>query len=136
MFFEWERRMKFSVLIAAVLIAFLGAPAHADEPGWTKHVPEADRTRPNPLASDPAAVSAGQKLYSDKCARCHGANGEGKGHSPSLQTEAVHALTPGELEWVIAHGFSFHRMPGFESLPQDQRWQIVSYVQSLPKAPK
>jgi mono/diheme cytochrome c family protein len=136
MFCQFERRVKFSVLLAAALIAFLGAPAHADEPGWTKHVPEADRTRPNPLGSDPAAVTAGQKLYSEKCARCHGPKGEGKGHSPSLQTETVHALTPGELEWVIAHGFSLHRMPGFASFPQDQRWQIVSYVQSLPKTGK
>jgi mono/diheme cytochrome c family protein len=136
MFCQFQPRVKFCALLAAALLAFLGAPARADEPGWTKHVSEADRARANPLASDPAAVSAGQKLYSEKCARCHGANGEGKGHSPSLQTEAVHALTPGELEWVIAHGFSLHRMPGFESLPQDQRWQIVSYVQSLPKPAK
>lgn len=136
MFWQLERRVQFCIVLAVVLIASLGAPARAEEPGWTKHVPEADRARPNPVASDPAAVSGGQKLYSEKCARCHGASGEGKGHSPSLQTEAVHALTPGELEWVIAHGFSFHRMPGFESLPQDQRWQIVSYVQSLPKAAK
>jgi mono/diheme cytochrome c family protein len=133
---QFKFRVRFPRLLAAVLITCLGALVYAQEPGWTKHVPEADRTRPNPLASDPAAVTAGQKLYSEKCAHCHGANGEGKGHSPSLQTESVHALTPGELEWVIAHGFSFHRMPGFESLPQDQRWQIVSYVQSLPKAAK
>jgi high-affinity iron transporter len=136
MFCQLEVRLKFSLLLAAALIIVSGAPVHAEEPGWTKHVSETDRARPNPVASDPAAVSAGQKLYADKCAHCHGANGEGKGHSPSLQTESVHALTPGELEWVIAHGFSLHRMPAFESLPQEQRWQIVAYVQSLPKAAK
>jgi mono/diheme cytochrome c family protein len=136
MFCQFATRVNFALLSAAALILSLGAPVHAQEPGWTKHVSAADRARPNPLVSDPAAVSAGQKLYSEKCAHCHGANGEGKGHTPSLQTEAVHALTPGELEWMIAHGFSFHRMPGFESLPQGQRWQIVSYVQSLPKAAK
>lgn len=111
-----------------------GAVLSAEQPGWAKKVPEADRTRTNPLASEPSAIAAGQKLYTDNCARCHGPKGEGKGHSPSLQKEEVLALTPGELEWVIAHGFSFHRMPGFESLTQDQRWQIVSYVQSLSKS--
>ena len=136
MFCQVEFRVKFSLFLAAALIIFCGAPVHAEEPGWTKHVSETDKARPNPVASDPAAVSAGQKLYANKCAHCHGANGEGKGHSPSLQTETVHALTPGELEWVIAHGFSLHRMPAFESLSQDERWQIVAYVQSLPKAAK
>jgi mono/diheme cytochrome c family protein len=133
---QFEPRVRFSVLLAAALILFLSATVHAEEPGWTKHVSDADKARPNPVASDPAALSAGQKLYADKCGRCHGANGEGKGHSPSLQTETVHALTPGELEWVVAHGFSLHRMPAFESLSQDERWQIVAYVQSLPKAAK
>jgi mono/diheme cytochrome c family protein len=136
MFCQRVRNARFFLLSAAVLIACFGAPVFAQQPGWTKHVSEADRARPNPEASDPAAVSAGQKLYSDKCAHCHGPNGEGKGHSPSLQTETVHSLTPGELEWVIAHGFSLHRMPSFESLSQDERWQIVAYVQSLPKAAK
>ena len=108
-------------LFAAVLIWVSGGSVRAQEPGWTKHVPQADRARTNPLANDASAVSPGQKLYTDKCAHCHGANGEGKGHSPSLQTESVHALTPGELEWVTTHGFSLHRVPSFESLQQDQR---------------
>jgi len=135
MFWRVEVRVMF-LLMTTALIAFSTGPIEAEEPGWVKNVPEADRARPNPLASDPAAANAGQKLYSDKCSRCHGANGEGKGHSPSLQTNTIHALTPGELEWVIAHGFSLHRMPSFESLSQNERWQIVSYVQSLPKATK
>ncbi len=84
MFWQFEVRVKFFLLVAAALITFLGAPVRAEEPGWTKHVSEADKARANPVASDPAAVSAGQKLYADKCAHCHGANGEGKGHSPSL----------------------------------------------------
>jgi mono/diheme cytochrome c family protein len=91
----FERRERFSLLLATALIACACLPVFAEEPGWTKHVSAADKARPNPLASDPAAVSAGQKLFADKCAHCHRANGEGKGHSPSLQTETVHALTPG-----------------------------------------
>ena len=120
------------ILPVTVATAVLGGTLIAQEPGWVKHVPEADRTRTNPLVNQPDAAEAGQKLYGEKCARCHGAHGEGKGHSPSLQTKKDHDLTAGELEWVIDHGFSFHRMPAFDSLTQDQRWQIVSYVQSLP----
>jgi len=117
----YYRLVIVSSLFAAVLIWVSAGSVRAQEPGWTKHVPQADRARTNPLANDASAVSPGQKLHTDKCAHCHGANGEGKGHSPSLQTESVHALTPGELEWVVTDGFSLHRMPSFESLQQDQR---------------
>jgi mono/diheme cytochrome c family protein len=99
---------------------------------WQKQVPESDRSRPNPIASSPESLAAGRETYVNKCAKCHGANGEGKGHHPSLQTKEVHSATAGELEWLIAHGNRWHGMPGFGSLSQEQRWQLVSYIQSLP----
>jgi mono/diheme cytochrome c family protein len=114
------------------LFVALCSSAHAVSPSsWAKHVPGADRSRPNPVANQPDAVSAGEKLYSQQCARCHGQNAEGKGHHPSLRSERVHADTPGELEWFIAHGARF-RMPSFaKKLSDKERWEIVSYIQSL-----
>jgi mono/diheme cytochrome c family protein len=99
---------------------------------WRSKVPESDRTRQNPIASTPESLAAGKGIYTDKCAKCHGANGEGKGHHPSLQTKEVHSASAGELEWLIAHGNRWHGMPGFGDLSQEQRWQLVSYIQSLP----
>ena len=98
---------------------------------WRSKVPESDRTRQNPIASTPESLSAGKGIYTDKCAKCHGANGEGKGNHPSLQTRKVHSASAGELEWLIAHGNRWHGMPGFGDLSQEQRWQLVS----LPTAP-
>ena len=46
---------------------------------WQSKVPESDRTRQNPIASNPESLAAGKGIYADKCAKCHGANGEGKG---------------------------------------------------------
>jgi mono/diheme cytochrome c family protein len=99
---------------------------------WQKQVPESDRDRPNPIAASPESLAAGRETYANKCAKCHGANGEGKGHHPSLQTKGAHSATAGELEWLIAHGNRWHGMPGFGSLSQEERWQLVSYIQSLP----
>lgn len=115
-------------LVAVVLI--LGLAVAASENSWEKRVPEADRARSNPQANDPGAISNGAKVYTAKCAKCHGENAEGKGHHPSLRTAEAQQATPGELEWIIQHGSRF-RMPGFGSLPDSERWQLVSYIKSL-----
>ncbi len=129
-------RSLWLALVAVVLVVGL---AWASESGWEKKVPEADKSRPNPVANDPDAAVAGGKLYTEKCAKCHGETAEGKGHHPSLRTPSVQQATPGELEWLIEHGVRWHMMPAmpsFASLPEAQRWQIVSYIKSLPPAAK
>ena len=119
-------------LALLVLLVALCSSAHAVSPsGWVKHVPEADRSRPNPVASQPDAISAGEKLYSQQCARCHGQDAAGKNHHPSLRSERVHADTPGELEWIIAHGARFRMRSFAKKLSDTERWEIVSYIQSL-----
>ncbi len=131
-----EVRFYRSLWLALVAVVLIPGLAGASDGGWVKKVPEADRSRPNPEANDPGAVAAGGKLYAEKCAKCHGENAEGKGHHPSLRTEIVQQATPGELEWLIQHGNRWHMMPSFAGLPETQRWQIVSYIKSLPPAVK
>jgi mono/diheme cytochrome c family protein len=130
-------RSFFSAFIAVVLIA--GLSVAASESGWEKKVPDADRSRPNPEANDPNAAVEGKKLYAENCAKCHGENAEGKGHAPSLRTPSVQQATPGELEWLILHGKKWHgmpAMPGFGKLTETQRWQLVTYIKSLPAETK
>jgi mono/diheme cytochrome c family protein len=98
---------------------------------WEKKVPDAERAAPNPLATDAGAAAAGAQTYTGKCAKCHGANGEGKGSHPSLRSQKMLDATPGELHWIITHGTGMHGMPGFGKLSDDQRWQLVSYIKSL-----
>lgn len=98
---------------------------------WEKKVPEAERSAANPVANDAAAVTAGGQTYSQKCAKCHGQDAQGKGHHPSLRTPKMQDATPGEIYWVITHGTGMHRMPGFGKLSDTERWQLVSYIKSL-----
>jgi mono/diheme cytochrome c family protein len=118
-------------LFSAAILLISSLALAASESGWEKKVPESDRSRSNPVANDADAVLNGKKLYAEKCAKCHGENAEGKGHHPSLRTPSVQQATPGELQWLIEHGNRWHHMPAFGSLPETQRWQLVSYIKSL-----
>ncbi len=116
------------VLILALAVATFAAAGDGE---WLKNVPEIDRTRPNPLASDPDAAAGGKKSYGQQCTRCHGPEGQGIGGKPSLKSERVQNATPGELEWLLKNGSLKNGMPSWSILPEQQRWQIVSYVKSL-----
>ena len=87
--------------------------------------------RPNPLESDPEAVAAGSKLYAMHCAECHGEMANGTSRAPSLRDDHVQHATPGALFWVLTNGVVRRGMPVWSKLPEPQRWQLVSYIESL-----
>ena len=94
-------------------------------------VPEDARRRENPLEQNPDAAAAGRKLYERHCASCHGVAGENGRKGPGLRVSEVQAATAGELFWVITNGNIRAGMPVWSRLPEPQRWQITTYVQSL-----
>lgn len=120
---------RFLLPLLAVILLTIGVAA--SESGWEKKVPDSDRSRSNPVANDSDAISSGGKLYASKCAKCHGEQAEGKGRHPSLRTQRVQQAAPGELEWIVDHGNRWHGMPAFGNLPENERWQLVSYIKSL-----
>lgn len=115
-----------AVLLSASMVCF----ANADG-SWLKKVPQADRERTNPLAGQPAAIAAGANLFRNNCAKCHGQKAEGKGSRPTLRSERIQNATDGQLAWMLKNGQPFKGMPGWGSLPGQQRWQIVAYLRSL-----
>ncbi|MHB1937947.1 MAG: PQQ-dependent sugar dehydrogenase [Acidobacteriaceae bacterium] len=76
-------------------------------------------------------AAAGEKLYQQSCASCHGQNARGTGNIPSLASGATLAAKPGEIFWFITHGDMANGMPAWASLPAQQRWQIVTYLKFL-----
>lgn len=98
---------------------------------WLERVPAQDRARINPLATDPSAVAAGEILFQQHCASCHGEDALGTGRRPSLRTPRVHQATDGELQWLLRNGSLVHGMPSWSSLPEIQRWQLVRFLHSL-----
>jgi mono/diheme cytochrome c family protein len=120
-----------------------GHQAGASRNGWT--VPANAGEEKNPLTVTDAVVAAGRKLYSSKCARCHGPEGKGNGQdaNPVYQkemnlTDAARAsLNPdGVVFYKVWNGRSSPKMPVFSrELTNEQVWAIVAYVQTLRAKP-
>jgi mono/diheme cytochrome c family protein len=84
----------------------------------------------NPLHDDEQARRAGAKLYQRECAACHGANREGQRKAPALGREELYQAPPGALFWILRNGSLRRGMPSFAHLPEAQRWQIITFLQS------
>ncbi len=93
--------------------------------------PQKARSWQNPYDGQPDAVLAGKKLFQQHCAECHGPNARGKGRAVNLHLAAVQNATPGELEWFLRNGNLWRGMPSWSGLPEQRRWQIVTYLKSL-----
>ena len=84
----------------------------------------------NPYQGKPGAAAAGKKLYGQNCAQCHGVNLQGIGPAPALDSQSVKSAKPGALFWFITNGEVALGMPSWSGLPTNQRWQIVTFLQS------
>ncbi len=121
-----------------MLLAFMtvsGISFGAANGAWLKKVPQADKERVNPYAGNADARAAGKNLFSANCAKCHGAEAEGKGARPSLKSERIQNATDGELAWLLKNGNPYKGMPIWGALPEQARWQIITYVRSLNSVP-
>ncbi len=85
----------------------------------------------NPYEGQSSAIQAGRKIYAFRCSRCHGKSAEGSGNIPALVDGALESVTPGEVFWFVTKGSPNNGMPSWASLPEKQRWEVVSYVKSL-----
>lgn len=119
---------RLSALLIAGSCFLMAASATGD---WLTRIPQKDRIRANPLAADPDAALAGAKLFQQHCASCHGHDAQGKVKHPSLHSEIVRNAQPGELQWLLTNGSLRRGMPSWSKLPEEQRWQLVTYLKTL-----
>ncbi len=122
------KRLSNCRLWLALLAALLCIAADGT---WMERVPDVDRAKSNPFAGKPGAVAAGQKVFLDHCAKCHGDDGEGRRKKPSLRTSRVQHATDGEIFWLLKNGSVKKGMPIWSSLPEPTRWQIIAFVKSM-----
>jgi mono/diheme cytochrome c family protein len=85
----------------------------------------------NPYDGQADALAAGQKLFLQHCSSCHGENGRGSGRAVNLHLSTVQNARPGELEWFLRNGNLWGGMPSWSGLPEQRRWQIVTYLKSM-----
>src|SRR5579862_1937738 len=112
------------------IVAALLPPAQVPAQDSNFHnAPASARELKNPYEG--RTPSNAKALFHLRCARCHGENGEGSGNIPPLNAERIKAASPGEIFWFITKGDVPNGMPAWATLPRQQRWEIVSYVQAL-----
>ena len=124
-----RKKGAFAAALTAVCTVILCIAA-ADG-AWLQNVPDADRQRVNPFAGQKEAVAAGNRIFVDHCAKCHGDDGTGRKKKPSLRTDRVQKATDGEIFWLLKNGSLKHGMPSWSSMPEPMRWQVVTFVKSL-----
>ncbi len=124
--------MRSRILLAVfLLVTSLLCFAYVGDGKWLMHVPDKDRARINPYASDHDAKLAGEKLFQENCAECHGKVGEGVRGKPAVVSARVRRASDGELQWLLRNGSLWNGMPSWSSLPEQQRWQIITYLREL-----
>jgi mono/diheme cytochrome c family protein len=125
-------RRKLYLALSWLLISVSALYAASSNYGlWIAKVPDKARVRQNPFEGDAQAIAAGGKLFRQNCAACHGPDASGADDHPSLRTERIRLATPGELQWLLTNGSMRNGMPSWSRLPEQQRWQIISYLKSL-----
>ena len=96
------------------------------------------------LPGAPIDLAQGKAVYDASCASCHGALGMGDGPAskgmepapPALgDAEAMFGVSPALMYRVASVGIANTPMPSFAHLSVEQRWNVVSYINSL-RAPE
>jgi mono/diheme cytochrome c family protein len=109
--------------------------------------PPPDYVPPTPVptlgALFPAAmpdVANGASIFAEKCAPCHGPGGKGDGPQAAMlpvnvpvlaQPEISRRASPAAWYSIVTQGNINNFMPGFASLNDQQRWDVVAYAHSL-----
>lgn len=118
------------ILVLPMMVTCTSAPNR--QPSF-RTAPAAYAAKPNPYAGRTDAALAGRKLFLQDCAQCHGVDAQGSRDAPSLRTPDLQSTPPGALSWFLANGDLRHGMPSWSRMPEERRWQIVTYLKSLPR---
>jgi DMSO reductase family type II enzyme heme b subunit len=91
-------------------------------------------------------AAAGKATYERKCAGCHGDKGDGKGPAAELLDPRPRDFTSGvykirstlnrvptdqDIFQIITAGMPGTSMPGWATLPERERWNLVAYVKTF-----
>lgn len=136
----------FILLLTASFLSCKRAGQNSDE---LKSGPiEAKLTPTEVLASSPSLLKLGKQVYDQRCAPCHGVDGQGEGEAAYLlypkprdfvmaQYRMVSTWqrlpTDEDLYYVISRGIPGSAMPAWSHLDEKKRWGLVHYVKSFAK---
>jgi mono/diheme cytochrome c family protein len=136
--------LLFTIIFGAIFVSACGGSAKPANSGAAEsnEVPAQYAGKVNPFEGKADAAATGKGLYETNCLSCHGPKGEGDGPASASLTPKAANLLEGLREDDIA--FVFYRiseggmqapfnssMPAWkDSLSEDQRWQIITYLET------
>jgi mono/diheme cytochrome c family protein len=133
------RHLSRFCLTAVVALCLCNVSRAEDSAGSVRWVaPAAQAQKSNPVASNPASIESGRKIYMQRCAKCHGEKGHGDGpdaielnlHPAKFTDSSVHEESDGALYWKITVGKK--GMPDFgKRLSPNDRWNVINFVRTL-----
>jgi glucose/arabinose dehydrogenase len=119
-----------AVLFSAFIALFFAATAQAVDKNF-HDAPDSAKAMKDPYEGQQEAIDAGKTLYARNCLACHGKAGKGTGNVPSLVDGKLKGVPSGEVFWFVTQGDKDNGMPSWAFLPEEKRWQIVTYVEAL-----
>jgi cytochrome c len=136
--------MSLLVLFFTITMASASGSGHTHEEEGVHglEIPKKYLDKKNPFWSDIDAIVAGSKLYKEKCAKCHGTEGNGYGpQAKSMSTKPfsfqdrkhMSQMNDGYLYWRTVEGGEHppfkSKMPAYKNiLTEEEVWQILSYA--------
>jgi mono/diheme cytochrome c family protein len=131
-----RRRGIARILLISVLATQLALAANSsrNEDGPAAQLskaPSSARAMRNPFADQPQAAAAGRKLYQQHCAQCHGGEAHGLERAADLHSRTIQTAPDGSLFWALRNGRLRQGMPSWARLPDQQLWQLVTYLKTL-----
>jgi len=129
-------RRVLQVVSALMLVTSLAVaarkPKSEDGPAaQLSKAPPSAQSLKNPYAGQAEAAAAGRKLFEQHCAQCHGQDARGLERAADLHSPAIQDAPPGVLFWALRNGRVRKGMPSWSQLPDQQLWQIVTYLKTL-----
>ena len=126
------RRLRWSLLVGGVLLLLIGVPRLG------LFTVEAYPTSyyASPTGFTVQSIAAGESLFAQNCASCHGPEGHGDGPAGAnlqpppadLTAGHVYAHSDGDLFWWITHGIG-EAMPAFgDRLDATARWNLIDFI--------
>ncbi len=123
------RRLSLTLVLLLVPGAMVFGAADGS---WMKNVPAHEHEKVSPYRNQEDAVAAGRRIFVDRCSHCHGEDAEGTKKRPPLTSDRVqHQASEGDLHWLLLNGNMRKGMPSWSKLPDQQLWQVISYLKSL-----
>lgn len=134
-------RHIFLLSIVTILLTACNQTLAADVTPPPNYVPPTPAPTLGPLFPEQAPnVENGKAIYAEKCAACHGDTGLGNGPQsadlpvsviPIGLPEFANDATPSNWYGVVSQGRIERFMPPFNSLSDQERWDVVYYALML-----